>query len=490
MPYTVLLVDDDPYFRSEFKETLHEFNVIGAKNGKEALTILGKPHNIDLVILDQKMPGMTGTELLKEIDKMPSRIRTVLLTGQGSKDTAIKGLRNNATEYIEKPLNEKKLAKIKNLILSVPKGEKYSNTGGVRGKVEQAKYFAERNYNKSLTLKDVADEVCLSPKYLSRVFKKYTGIRFSEYRLRIRMDKAKEMLLIKGYNVEQVAHQMGYQNPESFIKVFCKFNHRTPKQFQDKASQIPMQKSPLISQVEELNEVKESLAKEKYFSGLGRLAATVAHELRHPLGVIKTAMWNIRKKVNDSSIDDNLKSIKKMIFEQEQIINNLLEYSKIKKPVYESVRIRDIINDVVTGMKLRLDQNRVSIIKSLKAVGNKEIETDALQVKEILTNLFTNAYEALPENKKGKISIKAWIDQEFLVVQVNDNGQGIDPDDSERIFEAFFSRKPKGTGLGLSISYEIIHMHGGSIDIDSCHGKGTTVTVKFPLKANHFAHSS
>lgn len=233
---------------------------------------------------------------------------------------------------------------------------------------------------------------------------------------------------------------------------------------------------------EELLRVQEELDKAKRLSDLGTLAATVAHELRNPLGVIKTASYNIRRKRKNSLIDKHIDNIEKKVLESEQIINNLLGYSRLRIPSYEKVQINDVANECVTFAKKRFHKQNVSIIKKLKSTRNRLIEADPLQVREIFNNILTNAYQSI-SRKKGKIEIGAGFDRKgFIRITISDNGMGIEREDLGRVFEPFFTRKSKGTGLGLTICKELVSLHSGKIDIKSKKGEGTTVTVSLPVR--------
>jgi len=237
MPYHVLLVDDDRHFRDQFCEFVEDFDVIEAQNGQEALEILSRPHNIDLIVLDERLPQARGTDLLEKISDCAPQVKTVILTGFSSKEVAIDAVKGHAADYIEKPLTHAKIERIKDLVLSTLHGERNKPDSGVKGKIEQAQYFAQRNYDKKLTLQDVAQEVCLSPKYLSRVFKQKTGKSFLEYKLELRMNKAKELLRESGDNVEEISCKLGYQNPESFGKIFRQLIGLTPREYRDRENQ-------------------------------------------------------------------------------------------------------------------------------------------------------------------------------------------------------------------------------------------------------------
>ena len=104
MPYTLLLVDDESDFRSEFCECFSEYEIIEASDGEAALDILEKPNVVDVVILDVMMPGLRGTEVLAKIKSIRPDIKVVIMTGNSTEDIAISALKNRADEYVEKPL--------------------------------------------------------------------------------------------------------------------------------------------------------------------------------------------------------------------------------------------------------------------------------------------------------------------------------------------------------------------------------------------------
>ena len=233
MPYNILLADDDREFREEFSDLLEDYHVVQAGTGEEALEILRRPNMIDIVILDERMPGASGTDILPEIKRMNPDLAVIIMTGYSSKETAISALRGDADDYVEKPIDIDKTERlIKDLILAKGKTEEYY-PDTVEGKIELVKSFLGRNYHKTISLKDVAELVCLSPKYLSRLFKEKTGCGFSEYRLRIKVDKAKELLLSTGGTIDQISYDLGYRNMESFIRIFKKFTGMTPTEFRE-----------------------------------------------------------------------------------------------------------------------------------------------------------------------------------------------------------------------------------------------------------------
>jgi PAS domain S-box-containing protein len=233
---------------------------------------------------------------------------------------------------------------------------------------------------------------------------------------------------------------------------------------------------------QELLHAQAELDKAKRLSDIGTLAATVAHELRNPLGVIKTASYNIRRKRKSFLIDKHLDNIEKKISESNQIIDNLLSYSRIKIPTYEKIEIYELLNECISFMKKRVYNQNISIFKNYAPMKKKFIDGDPLQIREIFNNILTNAYQSI-SNKKGKIEVMTRdAGKNLFEINISDNGIGIDEEDLEKIFQPFFTRKSKGTGLGLTICNELVRLHGGKIDIKSKKGEGTTVTITLRVK--------
>ncbi|MBD3270909.1 MAG: response regulator [Elusimicrobia bacterium] len=234
MPYTILLVDDDRDFHEELAENFFDYRIIDAYSGEEALRIFQKPNEIDLIILDEKMPGLRGTDVLKKIRAKDPDIGIIILTGHSTKDVAINAVRGHADNYIEKPINITLLKEVIADLLEDTTEPKDMAVSGIRSKIERTKHFAERNYHKQVTLNDAASIVYLSPKYLSRAFKKITGKGFSDYCIDVKMKKAKELLKKTEYTIEHIATSLGYENMESFIRAFKKTTKLTPTEFRKK----------------------------------------------------------------------------------------------------------------------------------------------------------------------------------------------------------------------------------------------------------------
>ncbi len=230
----ILLVDDDREFRKEFKDSFEEYEVIEAASGEEALEVLNKPNEIDLVMLDVRMPGICGVEILNRIKETAPDLGIIILTAHSSEDVAIKALKGHADDYIEKPFDVEEVRGVIERLLESKNSDGSVMADDIAAKIEKVKHFVERNCHKKVCLEDAAQAVSLSPKYLSRIFKSVTGIGFNRYKLKIKIGESKRLLKNTSLNINQVSDKIGYRNTESFIRIFEKFTRLTPTGYRRK----------------------------------------------------------------------------------------------------------------------------------------------------------------------------------------------------------------------------------------------------------------
>jgi PAS domain S-box-containing protein len=256
--------------------------------------------------------------------------------------------------------------------------------------------------------------------------------------------------------------------------------------FKEIEKNLKEDKDSLEKVVEEKTKEFIRLAKKledaKRLSDIGALAATVAHELRNPLGVIRTAIYNIRKKTKEPSLDSHLNNIDKKIAESDQIIKNLLSYSRIQIPQYEKVKVLDILDECLKHCKEKYSKWEVKIEIKDNSKKFNVIEADPIHISELFSNILDNAYQAFPD-EKGTITVTADYNnqEDKFYINFQDNGIGIKDNDLKKIFDPFFTSKAKGIGLGLTVCSQVVYLHKGTIDIESSKGKGTTVRVGLPI---------
>jgi len=243
-----------------------------------------------------------------------------------------------------------------------------------------------------------------------------------------------------------------------------------------------------VSVVRDLTETKlleERLFKSERFAAIGELAGMVGHDLRNPLSGIKNACYYLRKKqsafVGDKGIE-MLNTIDKSVFYADKIVNDLLDYSREMRLDLEECSPKALIDYIL------LTLNVPASIKVVEQVNNSSVFlVDSAKMQRVFTNLMKNAVDAMP--KGGTLEITSRQSGGDFSVTFSDTGVGIASDTINKLFTPLFTTKAQGMGFGLSISKRIVEAHGGSINVVSAVGKGTSFTITVSSKSER-AHNN
>lgn len=247
----------------------------------------------------------------------------------------------------------------------------------------------------------------------------------------------------------------------------------------------------LTDVTEEKINIEEQIENEK-ISSIMDLAAGVAHELGNPLNSI-----NIHLQVLQRSLARNLsgeekstkmnKSLQSCIKEVERLDSIIVHFLKAIRPVvpdFQEINLLEMIEEILHLKEKELSAKKINV--QLEA-GNREpkIDGDPEQIKQVFFNVIGNAIDAVSECSEIRVILS--FENEFIVVQIIDHGVGISKENISRVFEPYFTTKKRGNGIGMMIVHRTMRNHGGEVGIDSKHGSGTIVTLKFPRKgARHY----
>lgn len=244
--------------------------------------------------------------------------------------------------------------------------------------------------------------------------------------------------------------------------------------------------------ITENEQLREEFERNGKLMQLGQLTATVAHEIRNPLGAIRTANFVLEKKLkgNIEGIEPQLDRIKNGILRCDKIITDLLDFSRRKSTVTQSVDVDRWLQGVIDEEGKTLVA-RPAIEMNLGLAGMQAI-LDPDQLRQVLNNLLSNASEALAEKARERaedgfqprIVISSEIVGSDIQIRVSDNGPGITQQNLQKIREPLFTTKSFGVGLGLPTVIRILEKHGGGLDIQSQFGEGTTMCVRLPQPKN------
>jgi len=234
----------------------------------------------------------------------------------------------------------------------------------------------------------------------------------------------------------------------------------------------------IAKDITEKRKAEELLWKSEKLSLVGELAAGVAHEIRNPLtsikGFIQLFQQGFRK-------EEYFPVILKELSRVEDIIKEFLSLAKPQEIQLKQVKIPALLKEIETLLKSEAHLKNVEIKLEIKQK-IPLVMCDQNQMKQVLLNLCKNSIEAIDRNKKGTIIISALVEEnKNLLIQVMDNGIGLNEERLKRLGEPFFSNKEKGTGLGVMICFRIIKDHNGTLTFKSVENKGTTATIRLPL---------
>jgi two-component system NtrC family sensor kinase len=214
---------------------------------------------------------------------------------------------------------------------------------------------------------------------------------------------------------------------------------------------------------------------------LGKLAATVAHEINNPLAGISTYARLLRKGLSpDAKGQRALTMMEEEARRCGRIVRNLLLFSRDQGANLEEINLGELVDRDVMLVQHGADLGAVEIRIEIEE-GLPPLYADRGQIQQLLLVLFMNAIEAMPDG--GLLSLRAERGgEDEVVLTVSDTGCGIPPEQQSQVFEPFFTTKEegKGVGLGLAVAYGIVERHGGRIQLDSVPGQGTTFTVYLP----------
>jgi len=241
----------------------------------------------------------------------------------------------------------------------------------------------------------------------------------------------------------------------------------------------------------ELKVVQYQLLQSEKLASIGKLAATIAHEINNPLNGILTYTKLIERKLADGTIKKTeipkfLSYLGIMERETERcstIVRNLLDFARQREPSLKSdVDINEVLEEALSLLANQIALQEVTLEKRFDQLPH--IMADPMQLRQVFLNVILNACEAMHNGGIVTVSTACSNKRKKAVrVEIADNGVGIEEKDLSKIFDPFFTSKEKGTGLGLSVVYGIINSHQGTIQVKSTLGKGTTVTITLPTEA-------
>ncbi|MFC1858505.1 response regulator [Thermodesulfobacteriota bacterium] len=509
--WKILLIDDEEDILIVMTIALEDagYDVITASEGKSGIRLC-KEKSPQIVITDIRMPGLSGIQVLEAIKAHNIDIEVIVVSGFAEMDLAIRALQLDASDFITKPIS------VDALFVAL---ERAKNRYTTRKQLHDYTAFLEEGWS------ETTQELMETYKYQKNLIESsMDGILGCDEKDRV-VTFNKSMEKISGYSKKEVLFQATF---EQFLppgegnrlkkqlagnkyggqnRLFL-YETNLIGQAQNK---IPVQASAMmlyeqdhpsgivcffrdlqeIRRLErEMTDQARILHQDKMIS-LGRLAASVVHEINNPLtGILNYIRLMIRilnrgplsPKEHDK-FQRYLDLIDKETSRCSQIISNLLTFSRKPVPTFEDVRIDDLLQRCTILSQHKLEMSNIRLNTRLDPA-IPPVRGDFNQMQQCVINLIFNATDAMP--KGGAIDIEGTFDpkRNLVLIKIKDTGPGISETDLPHIFEPFYTTKQEGYGVGLGLStvYGIMEYHNGSVTVECRPGQGATFILQYPVE--------
>lgn len=508
--WKILIIDDDPGILKVTSLALEDagYEVITAADGYAGVDLFEEALP-DIVITDIRMPGLDGMEVLRRIKELDPLAEVIVITAFSEMDLAIKALQLDASDFITKPVNQEAL-----MVALKRAKERYSARRDIqdytaiieerwmRTAEELAKTFRFQKmliessidgivagdregkviiFNKSMeemlcfAWEEVMGRMRLEDFFAPGEYEKFQRTLASEvFGGKDRLQLYETFLAAKnGTKIPcQLLASVLFENGEEVgLVIFFRDMRTIRKMTQEFADQARM------------------LHQDKMIS-LGRLAASVVHEINNPLAGILNYARLMMKMLNRGSLtpestskfESYLSLMESELSRCSKIVSNLLSFSRKSKLEFSELNLGELLSRCITLSHHKLTLQNIQIQERISPDIPKVIG-DFNQLQQCIINLIFNAIDAMPNG--GVIGIETSFNsrRELVEIKVSDTGCGIAKADLQYIFDPFFTTKTEGKGLGLGLStvYGIIDRHKGTITAESEPGHGTVFTIKLPV---------
>ncbi len=532
----VLIIDDDPEMIELVQEVLALIpcETVVAHSGREGLSILryeiGEGGEVDAILLDVVMPDMDGFRVLEHLksEERLQEIPVILLTGVGEAKQKARGLRMGADDYVTKPFDPQELLARINVVLRIRQSEQM-----LRRRNQELAALNEINRMISSTL-DLDEVLTLALRGLDRLIQaRATAIILSDEESgswSIRTARSAAETWLEGRRLpldqdilEQVIEAKQSQLASAVADPFwgpilglpaldrlyvplvmhnqtigilavigmageLEEEHIPLLQHIASTLSVAVENARLYGELEafaaELERSQSQLIQAEKMAAVGRLAASIAHELNNPLQAVQNSLHLARHpNMDEAGRERYLRLVEEEVQRLVLIVHRMLDFYRPSSSLRGKIDVNEAVANALAIANKRLQQANIHVIARLSET-LPPVKGSTNQLTQVFLNIIINAIEAIDGQKAGGGTL--WVatayhaDHHQVVTAFRDSGPGIAPEIKAQLFEPFFTTKATGTGLGLAISYGIVKRHGGTIEVESPQGGGATFIVRLP----------
>lgn len=528
----LVLIADDQVPTTVMLERVFEYEGYRVKSVYDGVTAIEAAQDVlpDLILLDVNMPGMNGFEVLRQLrsDERTENIPTILITAMGELSDVVHGLKLGADDYLRKPFHPQELlaraqSKMKSRKLEENLHRRtqelkallrvseelsqhlethdlfefilYLSLDLLKGDVAAIYYLKDANHFEAFAIKS-KDGAHDDRRFDENLILDFLASRDSA------LLWPEEHALFPEYATGMVIPLQYDGKTHGLIMIMRAegdYDHSHLRLFSGvgKQATLAIQNAELYkvqqnyalhlqemvdARTAELESAQQMLIRSEKLASVGRLAASIAHEINNPLLPIRINLEHMREDLGDGGkIDtEDIKRTQESVERISRIVNRLLEFTGKRqqdKSTLQPIDINVMLKGIMTLNQKFFEQEDIALVSSFEDTpliqGNKD------QLEQVFMNLMLNAKAAM--DRGGKLEIRTHNAEGEILVELIDTGHGIPEDMIESVFEPFVSTKEDGTGLGLFISFGIVQNHNGVLEVASDVGKGTTFTVRLPV---------
>jgi len=495
----LLFIDDEESVRKVFSISLRKegYEVLIAENGEKGLEVFMR-ENPPIALVDIKMPGMDGIEVLRRIKEINPETEVIIITGHGDMDSAIKALKLDASDFLTKPISDEALsvalkrAQKKIKLKQQLKEYTYDLENMVRAATEEIKRRYE--FEKKLIHSSMDGIVATDEKGDIIIFNQGAERIFGYPRFEV----------VRNKNIVDVYPPwMAKEIIEGLSKGGKNFSWKETSILTKDGKEIPVRFSGAIlyesgeivgsvcffHDLREIKKLEQELVNSERLAAIGQTVSSIAHYTKNILSGLKGGIYvadTALKEGNMARFKTGWEMIQRNVGRISNLVMDLLNYSKEREPQYQDCFPNDIAYEVCQLMEQKAKDNGIQIVKDFDpSIGKVALDPEGIH--NVLLNLMSNAIDACifdtDKRKKWWVKVRTALDGETIIFEVSDNGCGMDEEVKRKLFTSFFSTKGgKGTGLGLLVTQKIVKEHGGTIEVKSKQGEGSTFTVKIPKR--------
>ncbi len=497
-PLKILIIEDDEgVLRLVQKKLLRSgFHTDSVFNGTEAIaSITDSPP--ELMILDHKLPDMTGNQVIKNLKKRNIEIPFIVISGHGDENVAVEMMKLGARDYLVKSPD------FLDLLSPVVKR--------VAGQLETEKKIVKTNKKLRESEARYAGlfENMISGVAVYIAVGKGEDFVFKDFnRAGEKMEHIKRENIIgkrvtevfpdmKAFGVFEIFQKVWETGKPEFLHTAVYKDELDPGTWQESwVYKLANEEIVMVyNDVTERKLLENQLIRSERLAASGQLAASIAHEINSPLQGITSILNSIERNYKqDEMLLEKLNSVKSGFTSIRNTVKKLLDLNRPGKERKQSVNINSVIEDTAGLLESHFKKNKVKISLNLSSK-LPSITVSPQQLWQVFMNLISNAVEAMIGISKSKVGLKTResTDREItinsnlrkdnIIIRVADTGPGISKQDMEHIFNPFYTRKKKmGMGIGLSLCNNIIEDHNGSIMARNSPEGGAIFTITLPIR--------